>query len=282
MSDPAWKPPGTSLRKASIPAANTPEYQARVLIDQFVRRTGVSAFPRFSDRKLIGLQLIERLEGAKMINASKTSLCGPAAFLQGISKRDPVAYVKYVIDLYENGNGRIGKLTVKPSVGFRADGGNGFTPEADIIAMGSLRDSANYLMEYHFNSSIDETRGGSSPGDLVDWFKNAGYTPEDYTDWSKSWITNQSQPRAKAELASQRFQDGYIVCLAMSQNLEGSPSTQAEWGGRDHFALLRSPIRFDAKGNVSFKVFDDGRESTITASFGDFCRNFYGFVAAKP
>jgi hypothetical protein len=133
----------------------------------------------------------------------------------------------------------------------------------------------------------EDTRGGTSPGELVSWFRDAGYASViDYTDWSKPLGTNQSQPRAKAELAGEYLDKGYHVCLAMSQNLESSPSTQAEWGDRDHVALLTSPIRFspirfDAQGNVSFTIFDDGKESTVKASFGSFSKNFYGFIAAK-
>jgi hypothetical protein len=82
MNDPTWDIPTERYnptrfsRKASIPPARLPHYRARVLISQFVRRIGGTAFPKFNNRKLIGLQLIERLEGKKMVNAATPTCVG--------------------------------------------------------------------------------------------------------------------------------------------------------------------------------------------------------------
>jgi hypothetical protein len=278
----AWDPMDDP---ASIAPASGPKYEARVLIHEFAKRNGECKFPHFNDRQLIAKQLVQLIEGKKMVNAGHTSLCGPASFLQGVLDRDPATYVRYVTSLFENGEAYIGKLKINPSAQFRQEGGNRVTPAVDVIAMGSLRACKNSsLFKYHIKDDDgDSFAGGTTTGELVDWFQAAGYKPVlDYTEWSKLGFTNQSSPRAKAELASEYLNRGYQVVLSVSQKLEGSPSEQAEWGGPDHVAVLTSPIGFDAQGNATFTVFDDGKQSTIRASFKNFSQNFYGFVAAKP
>ena len=83
------------------------------LIDAFAPGGHEKGFARIARADVVdGLR--DRIAHPKKQNQSAASLCGPAAFLYCVLEEHPEIYTQYVIDLYKTGEGRLGKLHVKP------------------------------------------------------------------------------------------------------------------------------------------------------------------------
>jgi len=242
---------------------------------------------------------MNRLNSPTMLDQGHTSLCGPAVFLYNILKREPEDFAQYVIELYESGNGHIGSLKVKPGTDCR-----NYRPLAtdvaavDWVALASLRDSENSLLDYDTVSV--EAGGITMPRALSAWFRAANF----------SQVENKTNIYFDSDLstlvkASQLFSSGFVVCLFVGANvLLGQP------GGTvipDHWVGLSSAVRVDgvsiallssqgtkvnsdtklAKAGIAFDVFTWGETSYPVQkqhaglNVETFIDYFYGYVAAK-
>lgn len=149
--------------------ANSIVYQ---MINEFAARKGVGVFP-LCDRKTVADQLRDRMAEPSKIFQGKSSLCGPASFLYVIATDKPHVYVKYIIDLYEQGEATIGNLRVKPGAAcknYKVER----IQEIDWIGLASLRDSTNSVFDYQ--TVDDQFAGITLPDHLQQWFIQSGYT----------------------------------------------------------------------------------------------------------
>lgn len=234
-----------------------------------------------------------------MVDQGETSLCGPAVFLYNVLKREPEDFAKYVIDLYETGQAKIGSLVVKPGTDCR---NYRVVPDdvaaVDWVALASMRDGHNTLLDYQ--SPSDRAAGITIPASLASWFRAAHFRQ----------VQNKTNLFFDSDLsslikASNLFSAGSVVCLLIGANLLTGRS-----GGTtipDHWVSLSSPVRVDgapvaplaplgdrvnqdqklAKAAISFDVFTWGetsypvtkRRAGVTV---ETCIDyFYGYVAAK-
>jgi hypothetical protein len=115
--------------------ANSIVYQ---MINEFAARKGVGAFSRCERDKVVD-QLRDRVAGLSQIHQRGSSLCGPASFMYAIATDKPHVYVKYIIDLYEQGEAAIGNLRVKPGADCKNYKAERIT-DIDWIGLASLRD----------------------------------------------------------------------------------------------------------------------------------------------
>src|ERR1700676_4559569 len=118
----------------------------QVLLD-FGKKSAKGAFPNI-DRADVVAGLRKRISpgGAQNIDQGASSLCGPAAVMFCVASRNPEMYVQYVTDLYDQGQAKFGTLPVTPSPLCR-----NYSPKmdaADWIALASLRDSDNKILNY--------------------------------------------------------------------------------------------------------------------------------------
>jgi hypothetical protein len=169
-------------------------------IEAFANRPGNGCFPRCS-RARVAQGLQERMDDLGRIQQGVTGTCGAASFLYSIARSNRHDYMRMVMDLYDKGiatlgTAKTGIMTIKPSTGFRNEEPppESATPTVDWITLGSLRDSENWLFEYHLKEdpfvrasiltalsdlvrgAVEGIRGYSTPGDLESWFRRVGYT----------------------------------------------------------------------------------------------------------
>lgn len=288
------------------------------LIAEFAKRPGNGAFPKIP-RVKIAQGMLSRLRDPSTIDQAWSGFCGPAAFLYAVLRNGDrhKDYVKFVIDLYETGQGTFGSMLVQPSLPFRTDD----VPDdysgamVDWLVLGSLRDSKNWLLQYHRNEvpilgvhvgwgplkdtfvdeGIEELRAGTSTRDMVSWFKEAGYTQvEDWTTLGSfgiskakiDWTAN----RANARLANDYFNRGYNVCLSISANMLYEKGMR-DGGSVDHWVVLTSPMILN-ENDVNFTIFTwhDGRyrvpqpvkSGPPKLTMSQFLKSYYGFIAIKP
>jgi hypothetical protein len=155
-----------------MPAEDYRKAYALSLINKFPPLPKGQPFPRIQLHDVVA-GLRERVNDPRKQNQGAASLCGPAAFFYCILNYKPELYVQYV-DLFTTGKARIGSLKVEPSLPCRVYGppANKIAP-VDWIALASLRDSENTIMDY--SSANDTVAGITRPGTLASWFRQIGY-----------------------------------------------------------------------------------------------------------
>ena len=266
-------------------AAPSAQERAAEVIRRFAGRMGVAAFPRIP-RAAVARGLLERVQVPSSINQSVSSLCGPASLLYDVATRDPVAYAEYVIGLYEEGVGHVGRLEVRPGTDLK-EYDPGTTVEAsDWIALASLRDSENWFFDYQ--DSSDEFAGITLPHELEDWFRQTGYT--DVVCDARVVVDQEEENIVRADA---HYGRGYRVCLFIHSNMLHKEKQANGSATPDHWVVLTSHVRFGAtfvgselKRTIEFTIFTwgEGRRAvpqTGILTVDEFLDNYYGFVAAK-
>ncbi len=249
------------------------------MVCDFLRRSGRAYFPRL-DRDEVGVGMLMRIANPSLLRQGEASLCGPTALLFSVASDNPVQYARFAIDLYEKGKAKIGRLMIEPGKDVR----NYLPPPGaiepvDWMTMASIRDSENWFFDY--DSAEKEFAGMTMPGELAQWFRQAGYS--DVREETNVYFTKGT---ATLDGASTLFAKGYRVVLFIAmQMLEAKNQTKSSTVP-DHWIVLRSRIDH-AGGNVKLKVFTWGQgEFAIPEgaplSVDDFSKNFYGYVAGKP
>lgn len=254
-------------------------FEAGNLVCDFLKRHGNSKFKNL-DRDRVGIELLMRLAKPSLINQGKASLCGPSTLLYMVARDKPVEYARFAINLFEKGEGKIGKLEIEPGSDCRAYlPPEGSISQVDWLTAASIRDSENWFFDY--DSVNDQFAGITMPGELADWFEEAGYA-------NVKNETNLVFNKALSAIGTinQLFNSGYRVCLFIGVNMlytdkQNSGSTTAE-----HWVGLSSRIN-DTGSDVSFEIYTWGQgkrkvPKTGALSKDEFGKNFYGYVAGKP
>jgi hypothetical protein len=273
----------------------TPQASAIAMVGDFRKRPGRGMFPHIQ-RDKVADRLLGLIKTPESLDQAQSSFCGPAAFMYTFLKYDPVAFTKYVIDLYDTGQARIGKWNIQPSLGFRFEPLPWDSRGADWIALGSLRDSENWFLEYHRNELpllnaqggsifnftvfgysmaeiVEEQRGGTSASEMVKWLSNVGYSKVE--DW-----TGAGMELPSAQMANEYYRKGYRVCLSICSNIFGTHAQRAGRNlGADHWVVLSSPIQINGD-TVSFTIFTWASTRTVIATRAEFQNNYFGFVCA--
>lgn len=273
--------PLTGARAAKATAAdddlsdieNEAQRSAQELVNEFAQRMGPGAFTNLS-RADIASGLRARVDNPSVIQQGPTQFCGPGSFVFSIASDDPVRYVRFAIELFEQGQSNLGKLHVAPDDEVRRSSppSSRIAP-VDWMVLGSLRDSENWFFDIETGESI--IRNGTNPHEIAGWFRQAGYTKvvdEANTVFSKD-LNNANQ-------ATQLFRDGYKVVLYLRMGAFDPTESGT------HFVVLTSEIQF-LGNNVEFTIFTWGKghyhlpQPGNTLTVQQFLDNYLGFVAAK-
>jgi hypothetical protein len=187
------------------------------------------------------------------------------------SLKDAV-YAQYVAELYNTGKSTIGRLVVEPGSdckAYKPSTSQGIHP-VDWVALASLRDSENDFFDY--DEPSDEVGGITMPGDLVDWFKDAGFSKD-------ANITNVvfTKDEDTIKEVADRFNQQNSVCMFINANMLESPSARS-WTP-DHWVVVTSPVSIKNK-RVSLSVFSWGSNVKVDLPIDDFCRHFFGYISS--
>jgi hypothetical protein len=222
--------------------------------------------------------LRQRVMDPSGIQQGTAGLCGPASMLFALADRDPLGYVKFIIDLYEKGEACLGKLQVKPSKALLAAPIPAGVPDVDWIPMAALRNSENAFFDYVKDTNY--FAGMTLPHEMAAWFKALGY--QDVVEHcrvfgNKGWFN--------AHRASEHRRKGYNVTLLVNAKLMYAAQMKFDSLVPNHWVGLTSEIRLQSD-RVSLEVFSWGQRRYQIPEYGtlekaDFLDNYYGFVAAR-
>ena len=265
---------------------------AKTLVTQFnFNQSIISQWPNIAKLDLAS-GLLARVEDPNVINQSGTPLCGPATLVRALATNNPDGYAQAAIDLYSKGKAQINTLSLTPGSNLKKAAVPARTDPADWIMLGSVRDSSNWLLSPGgwFGSNL---AGVTVPATIEKWFKDAGYT-DVINDTS---LTGGDIPMVKsmrALKASQKFKDGYNVCMLVDGDVLKSDTQDDIFSlFPTHWVVLSSEIAnagtMNYKDLASFKIYTWGvgdRQVPQTPpgnplTHDKFLHKFYGFVAAK-
>jgi hypothetical protein len=248
-------------------------------IDEFERNSPVPAFPRMT-KASVANGMRERVLDPTKLDQNQASLCGPAVFFYCLLRCQPDWFCRYVCDLYNDGYGRVHHLEVKASEGCRAFGSDpSQIADVDWIALASLRDSENTVLQY--SSPSDTASGITLPGTLASWFRDGGFNNvvnETNLVFSKGLPTLMQ--------ASKNMLFGHYVCLFINDNLLSRTKYDDATYHANHWVVLEAPPSKFEDDDIRFSVYTYGSVRSVpaagTMSRDDLSGNFYGYVSGVP
>lgn len=237
------------------------------------------------NRRRVGLGLLKRINSPGLIDQYNTSMCGPAAVVFAVAKRNPVTYVRYVIDLFEKGEAMLGKIHVRPSSDCkqsrpRKRKSGGVIPDVDWIALASLRDNSNLFFsvetsttESLFWSGVEQLTTASQ---IIEWYEQAGF--ELVADEASTLaLFSANLDTLKKAQQEQEARNLVVFCID-PDILDGTSSTFQR-----HWIVVTGPIMItDIHDKVSFDCFTWGEGAHfVNVSLKAFLKDFYGFISLK-
>jgi len=226
----------------------------RERIEQFKENNSSLTFACISDRQDFAKELEKRAFSPRLIDQSSTPLCGPAAFMFCVANERPEAYVNYVLDLAEKGEGKLGHLLVKPSDACRNSVLAEKVHPVDWVALASLRDSSNKMLRMKRPSNM--VAGITMGGALAAWFTATGWFHGVNHAFYQS---SKRQSSFKHLLNINQHGHGYICLLIRSaivsnslmdtgfKKLGGSGTPKTFLGTPDHWIVLDGRLSIDQK-----------------------------------
>lgn len=157
--------PGTNPG-SSKPAANA-------AIAAFAARTGALKYQ--VTRNQVQQRLTALVANPDILDQGKINVCGPAAVLHSVLRRDPKLVTDFTVDLVEKGEANFGSEKVTPDSDLRNQTyqSSWSCPVAEWVAASSLRDDANWLLD--FEGTPEETvAAATTPSEVEGWLKATG------------------------------------------------------------------------------------------------------------
>lgn len=249
------------------------------------KKTKLPAFKNIPRDELVRT-VQERKRDASLINQSGTSLCGAASLMFLTAKHRSGQYAEFVTELYENGKAQLGQLEIAPGQGCKDFNPTGKITAADWVALASVRDSENMILDY--DDPSDEAAGITLPSTLASWLEKAGF--QGVINDTNLYFTKGEEELKRAD---QLFRSGCEVCLFVNADgLSERPSVRSNLSQMsttpNHWVVLTSNIKI-ANESAEFTVFTWGQGARRVPympmtefSLEMWLQNFYGYVACKP
>ncbi len=137
------------------------------------------------DRGQVADRLDALIDDARGFQQGQMNLCGPAAFFNVWTRRDPVAFANFATQLFDTGASSInGRFDVRPSASLvtqnyaaMAARMSTVTAQADWMVMGALRNNGDSIFVWTGQPGGalgDQLAGMTVPDEIVRWLQAAG------------------------------------------------------------------------------------------------------------
>jgi hypothetical protein len=272
--------PSLALANSSTVAAALPG------IASFAARTGTSRW------KLPRAEVAKRLEEVtrdpSLIAQGSLNLCGPAAFFYCWARRDPVSFVRYAIQLYEDGYGYIGDYKVTPGSDLVNQDYKAVVPRmkslcpiAEWMFMSALRDEANAFNDFQ-GTPEEDVSGLTTPAELASWLTSTGVYRSVRDEGN--WVFTKSLSHALALSPSPNTDVSLLIHAHVLANAAAGGKKKDSGllqGFPNHFVVLESPIWQLPNGKVKFDCWTWGGKVGVEVDPKVFEANYYGAVIAE-
>ncbi len=180
--------------------------------------------------------LLDRVNDPHQIDQSGTNTCGPATYWYALAYYRPDLYVSTMIELYEKGNARLGKMNIQPSEEvFGSWKPNNYQQVAlvDWIAFVSLKNTTSRA----YNERFMAVEGITRSGEIKKWLNNTGWSVQANT--ADIGLEGLSDLKA----ASLAFSKQMVVFLFVRSKGINKGSGFKLWKKADHWICLTSTIK---------------------------------------
>lgn len=225
------------------------------------------------------------------LDQGRLNLCGPAAMLRVVLRRDPTFVANFVIDLVEKGKANWGPRQVKPGSDLRNQTfQKSWGPDAaEWVAMSSLRDDENWFFD--FEGTPDESlSGATTPGEIEDWLMETGL----YTSVrdEANLVLNEDKEHLTGLTLDNNHDNLLLIHSHLLRNapLKGEPPGGASPSKKsDEFILRSFPNHWvvrasrasEAAGRIKVDVWSWGNIYALDVPVPTLEANYYGAVIAR-
>ena len=273
---------------------DTPDQLTALVTADTLEKGGPGVWP-FIDPKDLADSLRERIRNPAKINQATTPTCAPAAIAYDLARNNPRLYAEIIAGLYRNGyaylpgRGSDGNVLTASNglrnadynqiYGIRSPGNQ---PAADWILLSSIRNSESWANIYWGSGlPLGWISGATLPSTFERWLHGFGYT----RTVNKTNLVFTKDVLDLQE-ASSLFDKGWRVFLFInSQCLKKLTQTDRSFVP-NHYTALMSKVTLAPVDFVSFVCATWGKsqfvpqDPSVRLTGKDFCKNFYGYIAA--
>ncbi len=281
---PGGAPTPTTIGKKSTKA----EARAHIATTRVSQATS----PWKIDRAAFLNRLEELVNKPELVDQAKLSLCGPAAFLRVWLARDPLAATEFACELYNTGKSKINGYKVEPDsdsllaenyATLKETYKPGFTPVAEWMLMGSLRDAENFWNDYE-GKPEEKVAAITTSGEVQEWLE-ATKLYRSVKDEGNFYITK----GVNHALAQRPAPSRDVILLINGRILdEMDEKTGARKSSEfllsafpNHFIVLTAPIARLPGDLLKISCWSWGAHTTGTVAENIFEANYYGAVIAE-
>ena len=289
---------GTTLRnaRAQDTRAVSSKSDAHAIVAAFRNSSAASPWISLS-RAEVANRLDELIDDSRRFNQGNLNLCGPAAFLNVWTRRDPIAFARFATTLFDTGRASIGSFDVTPSdslvrndyAAMRARM-KSVTEQADWMTMGALRnnDDAIFVWSGEPGDSVgDELAGMTFPEEIERWLRATGlYASVDNQVGNSLSALSSKGFNAAANLDVREGSD--IIVLIQANMCASQISAGVTTGFLSHFSnhwvvLIGSVMEMITDHSVAFPIWSFGQdfENVTVATVPLFADNYYGAIVAR-
>ena len=221
---------------------------------------------------LVSRTAAQRVYHPERINQADLGVCGPAAALHALSERDPRAYARLVIQIFETGTaaGKKVNKTLRSNTPMKGQA------HADWMVLSAMQDVTNDVLEYHgrpdsgdFFSLSREGAPDTGVKYLLEKFSGCVAT----TTYSCNWWGVKDQTEKVNKLLADHGSDVVVVMFVASKIMTDENAK----GDQDHFIRLLKPVRWGAD-SVEADVFTWGGTRTLKMKPKNFERMTYEYI----
>lgn len=285
--------------------ASTQESALKLVAKKFASMDLPSVYWPAVEHKNLQWEIESRIKDPDRIWQSQSNLCGMATFFNTLAWDDPYLYAFYVCEMYRCGAAYLGygksAPLVKTTKATRSSKPPPAMPAADWVALASLRDHLNGVLDYSFDAGIpvlkdipllgflgspkfaEPLAGITWPSNLENMLKAVGYTKV----VNKASVQYSAGPKAIDD-ANAYLKAGYRVLVLIHTGIYSTSAGTVALSA-EHWVRLVEPIAKNGS-SVRARVYDpaDGRTcylpDTKNGAYlhrNSFNAHFYGFIAAK-
>ena len=273
---------------------------------------------RWFDRKILIDEIAERKKKPFLANQKNTSLCGMAAIMYLLAKKNHEQYEKFILNLHRTGFYKFTDYEVNISTKSKhlseinpisnskyPSDIDGKMPYCDWISFSSIRDQENNVRDFDGEDDFSFD-GATFPKEIMKLMNNIlnFSTIIDNTNFvfNKGTIIGDGEDSSSREIAKiSNLQDqGYSVVMLINTNMIYQPEVIFHKDGKRYkikeskaknsgaFSTFEHWVVFDhvIGGTISwdeydFKIFTWGKMTDIIVNPTIFSSNYYGYVYGK-
>jgi len=265
-------------------ATSIPVQQAQSALAEFEKSTFPSLWPGLDKTQIIA-EMRSRIDNPFNVNQGSQPLCGPAAILFELVRKNPLYYVQICRNLFQIGGFHSqSHKWIAPSSRLLETTGKFQMPQADWMVLSTLRESENLIFPVEPNAPkiIRNISGMTKPWEMVGWAREIlGYSNVKY---NHAYIFGDISALRRSTDAINNGGVAFALINAEGMLTNKPPIVPFP----NHWVVLLGNIMVQeanfsngVRGQISFDVYTWAKQMRVDLVQRNFEDYFWGAVIAK-